>query len=228
MEVDWTSTEKIYRQTFMFSATMPPAVERLARKFLRNPIIVAVGEIGKGAELVQQKVEYVANEAKKKLRFYEIVRDVEPPVLVFLNTKRGCDSLLRAIETESGLDIRATVIHSGRSQEQREEHLEGFKNGRYDMLIATDVLGRGIDIKGVNLVVNYEMPNKIENYTHRIGRTGRAGIQGLAVSLVTPADSEIFYDLKVQLEKAGAKVPPEIANHESVKSRSQGFGIIRD
>ncbi|KAK4528345.1 hypothetical protein GAYE_SCF55G6286 [Galdieria yellowstonensis] len=222
------SSGAVYRQTFMFSATMPPAVERLARKFLRNPIIVAVGDIGKGAELVQQRVEYVPNEAKKKLRFFEIVRNAEPPILVFLNTKKGCDTLVRAIETESGLDIRATVIHSGKSQEWREEHLEGFKQGKYDMLISTDVLGRGIDIKGVNLVINYEMPNKIENYTHRIGRTGRAGKEGLAISLVTPADSEIFYDLKLQLEKVGAKVPPEIANHESVKSKSQGFGIIRD
>ncbi|GJD11398.1 DEAD-box ATP-dependent RNA helicase 21 [Galdieria sulphuraria] len=207
------SSSILYRQTFMFSATMPPAVERLARKFLRNPIIVAVGDIGKGAELVQQRVEYVPNETKKKLRFFEVVGYADPPILVFLNTKR---------------DIRATVIHSGKPQELREEHLEGFKQGKYDILIATDVLGRGIDIKGVNLVINYEMPNKIENYTHRIGRTGRAGREGLAISFVTPADSEIFYDLKLQLEKVGAKVPPEIANHESVKSKSQGFGIIRD
>uniref|UniRef100_A0A7S0BFF3 RNA helicase n=1 Tax=Rhodosorus marinus TaxID=101924 RepID=A0A7S0BFF3_9RHOD len=216
-----TGGSTVYRQTFMFSATMPPAVERLARKFLRRPVIIAVGETGKSADLVEQKVEFLASEQKKKNRLSELIRMLEPPIIVFVNTKKGCDAVSRSIEGDTG--VRTAVIHSGKNQEQREENLSNFKSGKLGVLIATDVLGRGIDIKGVNHVVNFEMPKQIDPYIHRIGRTGRAGRKGTAWTLVTAADSDVFYDLKVKLEAAGAHVPSEIMKSDAVRNSSGGI-----
>jgi ATP-dependent RNA helicase DDX23/PRP28 len=109
------------------------------------------------------------------------------------------------------------AIHGGKSQDQREESLRGFKQGEYDILVATDVAGRGIDVKGIDLVVNYEMPLIIENYTHRIGRTGRAGRQGTAVSFLTAGDTDVMYELKELLMNSGNSVPGELANNQAAK-----------
>jgi ATP-dependent RNA helicase DDX23/PRP28 len=197
------------RQTVMFSATMSPAVERLARDYLVKPTIVTIGEAGKAAEAVDQRVEFLTSEGKKRERLVKLVRELDPPVIVFVNTKKGCEDVARLIE--SGCGLRPSVLHSGKSQDQREQILDGFKAGRVGALVATDLLGRGIDIKGVNHVVNFELPGELSKYTHRIGRTGRAGRKGIAWSLATSADADLFGDLKSYLEQSGSRVPPAIA-----------------
>ncbi len=111
------------------------------------------------------------------------------------------------------------MLHGGKSQDQREAGIKGFREDVFNILIATDVAGRGIDVPDVALVVNYDMPNNVEAYTHRIGRTGRAGKKGIALTLLTPHDSEVFYDLKKLLEDSKAQVPPELARHEAAKQK---------
>jgi ATP-dependent RNA helicase DDX23/PRP28 len=202
---------RLRRQTLMFSATMSPAIERIARDYLLQPIVVTIGQTGKAAEAVEQHVEVLSSEGKKRERLVELVAKLDPPIIVFVNTKKGCEDVARLIESRTG--IRPVVLHSGKSQEQREEHLEGFRSGRFGVVVATDVLGRGIDIKGVNHVINFELPNTIAPYTHRIGRTGRAGRKGNAWSLATSNDSDLFPDLKAHLEQSGAPVPRLIARH---------------
>merc|ERR1712046_299513 len=106
----------------------------------------------------------------------------------------------------------------GKTQDQREISLDGFRAGSFQILVATDVAGRGLDIPDVTHVINYDMPNKIENYCHRIGRTGRAGKDGLATTLLTEENDEVFFDLKNYLESTDAVIPPKLANHSSAKA----------
>lgn len=197
------------RQTFMFSATMTPPVERIAKTYLHDPIIISVGETGKAADNVNQRVEFFPTENRRRHRFVELLETLQPPILVFVNTKGGCEMVSRFVESNSS--VRTVIMHSGKSQDQREKTLEGFKSGRHKVLIATDVVGRGIDIKGVRNVVNFELPRTIEAYTHRVGRTGRAGEKGNAWSLAMEGDVEMFGPLTDLLELSGARVPREIA-----------------
>jgi ATP-dependent RNA helicase DDX23/PRP28 len=152
---------------------------------------------------------------KRKL-LMEILEVEEGPFIVFCNAKKTCDSLAKHLE---GIGIKAIVIHGGKVQETRESNLEAFKAGKYDVLVATDVVGRGIDVKGVKQVVNYDLPKDIEKYTHRIGRTGRANETGVATSFVTAEDTEIMYHLREMLLQASAIVPPEMNNHEAARTK---------
>lgn len=199
------------RQTTMFSATMPPKVERLSKSYLREPVFVSVGSrSGETAASVEQAVEFVA-ESQKRARLAQLVRSAAPPVIVFVNLKKNCDGVARFLGEQGH---RAAVIHGGKAQEARMESLRGFKDGTYGVLVATDVAGRGLDITGVKLVVNYDMPagpEAIERYTHRIGRTGRAGERGRAVSFLTAGDSDIFDALRQLLERSKQRVPRELA-----------------
>eukprot|EP00877_Chromochloris_zofingiensis_P003983 jgi/Chrzof1/13586/Cz08g03090.t1 len=149
----------------------------------------------------------------------------EKRAIVFVNTKRQCDNVYRQLED---LGYRCTVLHGGRTQDQREASIKGFKEDTYNILIATDVAGRGIDVPDVALVINYDMPNTIEAYTHRIGRTGRAGKKGSAITFITGHDSEVFYDLKKLLEDSKSNVPPELARHEAAKMKPGGISQKRD
>lgn len=112
---------------------------------------------------------------------------------------------------------RCTQLHGGKTQDQREASLAGFREDKYNVLVATDVAGRGIDVANVALVVNYDMAHTVEAYTHRIGRTGRAGRKGTAVTFLTGGDTEVYYDLKKLLEESKAVVPPQLAHHEAAK-----------
>lgn len=212
------------RQTFMFSATMSPAVERIAKTYLKDPIIISVGETGKAADNVNQRVEFFSTEKRRRDRFLNLLETLQPPILVFVNTKGGCEMVSRFVESNSS--VRTVIMHSGKSQDQREKTLEGFKTGRYKVLIATDVVGRGIDIKGVRNVLNFELPKTIEAYTHRIGRTGRAGEKGNAWSLATEADTDLFGPLANLLQQSGVHVPKEIAS--GVGRGGKGFRPITD
>ena len=211
-------TSSKYRTTYMFSATMPPSVERLARSYLRNPAVVTIGSAGKTSDLIKQEVLWVSkNERDSK---FELVLSRHPntQAIVFVNAKRSVDAVANLCYR---LGYSCASIHGGKSQDQREESLRGFKAGDYDILVATDVAGRGIDVKGIDLVVNYELPHTIENYTHRIGRTGRAGRKGTAVSFLTGDDRDIMYELKELLIESKNHVPDALANHEAARVKPQ-------
>lgn len=206
--------KRIYRTTYMFSATMPPAVERLARKYLRNPVVVTIGTAGKATDLITQNV-FMVKESEKMFRLQKLLNELEDKTaIVFINTKKTADSLSKALDKAG---YRVTTLHGGKSQEQREISLEGFRTKRYNVLVATDVAGRGIDIPDVAHVINFDMPGNIEMYTHRIGRTGRAGKTGVATTFLTLHDTDVFYDLKQMLIQSNSPVPPELARHEASK-----------
>merc|ERR1719215_1523868 len=212
-ELEAKAGHRQYRITQMFSATMPPAIERMARTFLRCPAIVSVGDPGHAKKDIEQRLEFIS-EAKKKKRLEELLVGAEPPIIVFVNQKKAVDVLAKSLDNSG---YRVCSFHRGWSKEQREWAMNSFKEGRYDILVATDVAGRGLDIEGVMQVINFDMPKTIEDYTHRIGRTGRAGLKGLACSMVTPEDSEIFYDLTQFLKSSNQIVPPELASHPASK-----------
>ncbi|KAI9265283.1 P-loop containing nucleoside triphosphate hydrolase protein [Phascolomyces articulosus] len=216
MELD---SGRKYRQTTMFSATMPPAVERLAKKYLRRPAVVTIGTAGQAVETVEQRVEMINDENKKKNRLLELLESgtYEPPIIIFVNQKKGVDVLAKALNK---LGYHAVTLHGGKSQEQRESALQQLKNGTADVLVATDVAGRGIDVKNVSLVINYDMAKNIEDYTHRIGRTGRAGKSGVAITFLSNNDTEVMYDLRQMLAKSPlSKVPSELAHHEAAQTK---------
>lgn len=153
------NTATKFRQTVMFTATMPPAVERLARTYLRRPAVVYIGSIGKPTERTEQVV-YIMNENEKRKKLVEILSaGVTPPVIIFVNQKKGVDVLAKGLEK---LGFSTCTLHGGKGQEQREFALASLKNGLKDILVATDVAGRGIDIQKVSLVINYDMAKSIE------------------------------------------------------------------
>lgn len=211
------NTKKKYRQTVMFTATMPPAVERLARSYLRRPAIVYIGSIGKPVDRTEQIVYMIGENEKRRKLTETLQRNVEPPIIIFVNQKKGADVLAKGLEK---LGFNACTLHGGKGQEQRDFALASLKNGSKDILVATDVAGRGIDIKDVSVVINYDMAKSIEDYTHRIGRTGRAGKTGKAISFVTKEDSALFYDLKqLLLASSVSTCPPELMNHPEAQHK---------
>jgi ATP-dependent RNA helicase DDX23/PRP28 len=214
--------KRVYRTTYMFSATMPPAVERLARKYLRNPVVVTVGTAGKATDLITQNVVMV-KESEKMSRLQKILRDLGgKKAIVFCNTKKAADMRTKDLEIAG---FRVMTIHGGKLKGKRGTSLDEFRNRRCNVLVATDILARGIDVADVAHVINYDMPNTIEAYTHRIGRTGRAGKEGVATSFLTLQDTDIFFDLKQMLIQSNSPVPPELARHEASKLKA---GSVRD
>ena len=212
-----------YRMTYMFSATMPPSVERLARKYLRNPAVVTIGSAGKSSDLIKQVVRWTTKQQKPRDLELTLSQFPDTQAIVFVNAKRSVDAVCASV---AKLGYSVASLHGGKSQDAREEALRGFKAGECDVLVATDVAGRGIDVKNIDLVVNYELPFSIENYTHRIGRTGRAGRAGTAVAFLTAEDTDIMYDLKALLKSSNNAVPPELERHEAsrVKPMRDGKG----
>ncbi|KZT60424.1 pre-mRNA-splicing ATP-dependent RNA helicase PRP28 [Calocera cornea HHB12733] len=218
-DVDMDSKNSKTRVTTLFSATMPPAVERLARKYLRRPATITIGEAGRAVDTVEQRVEFVHGDEKKKQRMLEILNTggFSAPIIVFVNQKKTADMVARDLQRAGW---SATTLHSGKNQEQREAALAALRSGEADILVATDLAGRGIDVQDVSLVINYQMANTIEAYVHRIGRTGRAGKQGVAITFLTNDDDEVMYDLKQEISKSPvSKVPPELAKHEAAQQK---------
>ncbi|KAF2749980.1 DEAD-domain-containing protein, partial [Sporormia fimetaria CBS 119925] len=209
----------MYRQTMMYTATMPVAVERIARKYLRRPAIVTIGNVGEAVETVEQRVEYVPGEEKRKKRLQEILTSGQfrPPIIVFVNIKRNCDAIARDIKN---FGFSAVTLHGSKTQEQREAALDSVRRGQTDVLVATDLAGRGIDVPDVSLVVNFNMATSIESYTHRIGRTGRAGKSGVAITFWGNEDADVLYDLKMMLSKSEiSKVPEDLKKHEAAQQK---------
>lgn len=208
------------RQTLMFSATFPEEIQRLAGKFLNNYLFVAVGIIGGACSDVEQNLHEVTKFEKRK-KLMELLQSGDPPqgVMVFVETKRCADFLATLL---SETNIPTTSIHGDREQREREEALRDFKRGTMKLLIATSVAARGLDIKNVTHVINYDMPQSIDEYVHRIGRTGRLGNCGRATSFFDPEqDYGIAADLKKILLQA-KQVVPEFLDNVRVSSGDGG------
>ncbi len=170
------------RQTMLFSATMPEEIVAIARSYMKLPIRVEIARPGSTAKDVSQELFIVPQEDKSRL-LEKILQDYRGSVLVFSRTKHNAK---RIAATVRFLGHTAAEIHSNRSLGQRREALEGFKTGRYRVLVATDIAARGIDVSNIELVINYDLPENAEDYVHRIGRTGRAGVSGHAISFARP------------------------------------------
>ena len=170
------------RQTMLFSATMPQAIVSIANQHMKLPVRVEIAPAGTAADRVAQEVFMMHREEKTQMLMTVLV-DYKGSVLVFTRTKFGAKKLTRAIKSAGH---SASEIHSNRSLAQRKEALAGFKSGLHRVLVATDIAARGIDVTGIELVVNYDLPQNAEDYVHRIGRTGRAGREGHAISFATP------------------------------------------
>lgn len=208
-----------YRQTMMYTATMPAAVEKIAKKYLRRPATVTIGNAGEAVDTVEQRVEFVPGEDRRKKRLQEILSSNEfaPPIIVFVNIKRNCDAVAREIKH---MGFSAVTLHGSKTQEQREQALASVRSGATDVLVATDLAGRGIDVPDVSLVVNFNMATSIESYTHRIGRTGRAGKSGVAITFLGNEDADVMYDLRQMLSKSSiSRVPEELRRHEAAQQK---------
>jgi len=202
-----------FRTTLMFSATMPPEVERLSRRYLRRPGIIYIGEVGKAVERIKQEVFWMHSDNEKRNKLENLLKTgPPPPIIIFANQRRTCETLAKFL---AKLGYTCTILQGGKSQDQREFALQEFKEGRSDILVATDIAGRGIDVKGITHVINYDLPKTIDQYTHRIGRTARAGTFGAATSFVTNDDVEIMFYLKKMLQASGSAIPHEMAQHEA-------------
>ena len=181
------------RQTLMFSATMPMGVRALADEFLSNAAYVSVDPISSAADSVTQKVYLVEKEDKKKLLKHIFEQQELKNVLLFTRTKHGADNVVEFLTKEG---YKANAIHGDKSQSARLQILDDFKNKQIDILVATDVASRGIDIQELPFVINYDIPNIPEIYVHRIGRTGRAGAEGLAISFVGRDENGYWKDIE--------------------------------
>ncbi len=191
------------RQTLMFSATMPRAIAEIASRYMKIPLRIEVAPAGTSAKNVEQEMFIVAKDAKTQL-LDKILEDSTGSVLVFSRTKHGAKRITLNIR---GMGHTAAEIHSNRSLGQRKEALEGFKRGKYRVLVATDIASRGIDVTGIALVINYDLPDNSEDYVHRIGRTGRAESFGKAISFASPDERG---DIK-QIERLIKKTIPLMA-----------------
>merc|ERR1712032_514329 len=207
------------RQTMMFSATFPTEIQRLASDFLRDYIFLTVGRVGSASKDVTQKVEYIEENEKldSVMKFLLTVED--GLILIFTETKRNCD-YLEDILCAKGFP--ACSIHGDKSQREREESLRSFKRGITPVMVATDVASRGLDIPNVTQVINYDLPTNIDDYVHRIGRTGRAGNTGNALAFVNEKNSGIIRELRDMLDENDQEVPPWLNQMASYSGRGGG------
>ena len=212
------------RQTLFFTATWPSAVRKLASAFLRRDRLVQVtvgrahDELAANKDIVQHVEIVPTAEARDAALIGHINRlSRGAKVLIFCSTKRSCEGLARAMARQIGCE----AIHGDKEQHERERTLANFRSGASPILVATDVAARGLDIKDIALVVNYDFPSNIEDYVHRIGRTGRAGARGVAVTLMTPSDARHARPLLRILREAQQDVPSEL---EALAETSGGGG----
>ena len=180
------------RQTMLFSATMPKEIMNIASKYMKLPLSVEIAPSGTTVELVTQELFIVKKEAKTQL-LKKLLGQYHGSVLLFSRTKHNAKKIVRSIRD---MGHSASEIHSNRSLAQRRDALEGFKSGKYRVLVATDIASRGIDVTGIELVLNYDLPEDAENYVHRIGRTARAGHKGHAISFATPDQGHDVRDIE--------------------------------
>ena len=208
------------RQTMLFSATIPKEIMEIAAKYMKLPVSVEIAPSGTTAEHVTQELFIVKKEAKSRL-LSKLLNQYKGAVLLFSRTKFNARKITRSIKD---MGYSAAEIHSNRSLNQRREALDGFKSGRYKVLVATDIAARGIDVTGIELVINYDLPEDAENYVHRIGRTARAGKLGHAVSFATPDQSRDVRDIeKIIRSTLPVSKHPEIPHEQFIESRGSSF-----
>ncbi|MBE0590383.1 MAG: DEAD/DEAH box helicase, partial [Hydrogenophaga sp.] len=205
------------RTTLLFSATFSPEIKRLANSYLQDPVTIEVARSNATASTVEQHF-YRVDDDDKRNTLKQILRERGlKQAFVFVNSKLGCARLARSLEREG---LNTTALHGDKSQDERLKALEAFKSGAVDLLVCTDVAARGLDIKDVPAVFNFDIPFNAEDYVHRIGRTGRAGASGLAVSFVSARDARLMGDLEKLL---GKKLELEALELESDKRPAGHF-----
>ena len=185
------------RQTLLYSATMPHTIVNIASSHMKFPIKVEVAPSGTAAEKVEHEIIFLNKESKQK-QLEDVLKEYLGTALVFARTRRGANKICRNLNASG---FRAAEIHSDRSLRQRIEALEGFKRGRYRILVATDIASRGIDVENIEVVINYDLPDDSGDYVHRIGRTGRAGREGKAISFATPDQKRDIRDIEALMRK---------------------------
>ncbi len=195
------------RQTLFFTATWAPEMDQLSKKYLKNPERVTVGTVSKAAHQVTQAVINTTAQKKNDTLLDEL-NARQGTVLVFTRTKSRTDRVAKYLDSYG---VKVNRIHGGRTQGQRTTALSEFKTGRIRVLVATDIAARGIDVTEIGHVINYDLPQVAEDYVHRIGRTGRAGASGHAVSLLTPEDRSQWFEISRLLKKTGSQVPVALA-----------------
>lgn len=207
------------RQTLLFSATFPQKFKDFCTQTLVQPIVVNVGRAGAANLDVIQEVEYVKQEAKL-VYLLECLQKTAPPVVIFCESKADVDNiqeymLLKGVESVS--------IHGGKDQDERNEAIALFKEGKKDVLIATDIAAKGLDFPDIQHVINFDMPREIENYVHRIGRTGRCGKTGVATTFINKSCEETtLLDLKHLLKEARQRIPPVLMIMDDPQERGDG------
>eukprot|EP00002_Diphylleia_rotans_P025912 TRINITY_DN5145_c0_g1_i15.p2 TRINITY_DN5145_c0_g1~~TRINITY_DN5145_c0_g1_i15.p2 ORF type:complete len:477 (+),score=113.17 TRINITY_DN5145_c0_g1_i15:511-1941(+) len=194
------------RQTLLWSATMPKELDRLARSAVLNPIIVRVGQVGHAAPTIHQNVVFVHHYQKKETLLETLRQIPAPPVLIFCNAIHTVDYLVNLLRKEQ---FHVAGLHSNKTQAYRFRLTRAFREGGVDILVATDLASRGLDFTDVSYVVNYDIPDDIDDYVHRIGRTGRAGREGFSTSLLT-LDCKIAKELKKLLQESKQPIPFEL------------------
>lgn len=205
------------RQTMLFSATIPEEVVSIGAVHMKLPVHIEVAPSGTAPERIVQELFIVKKDAKKKL-LSKLLDQYRGPVLLFSRTKRGATKITRMVKD---MGHNAAEIHSNRSLNQRKEALEGFKRGKYRVLVATDIAARGIDVIGIETVINYDLPDDAENYVHRIGRTGRAGHEGRAISFATPEQGKDIRSIEHLIKTALPVLEhPELPIEKFVSART--------
>jgi ATP-dependent RNA helicase DDX41 len=210
------------RQTVLFSATMPKKIQEFAMSALVRPVVVNVGRAGAASLDVIQEVEWVKRDAKLPY-LLECLQKTAPPTLVFCANQAHVDEVQELLLRRG---VRAAAVHGGKSQQDRLVAIEEFRDGRRDVLVATDVASKGLDFPDIQHVINYDMPREIEDYVHRIGRTGRCGKTGVATSFVNRECSESFLlDIKHLLIEAKQKGPPVLLKLHDPTERRAATGV---
>ncbi|MFW5972433.1 MAG: DEAD/DEAH box helicase [Bacteroidota bacterium] len=212
------------RQTMLFSATMPAPIRDLAASILSSPELITVGEQRNPAETVTQHVCNVIKERKLDLLFHVLENEPVTNVIVFSRTKHGADRIVKKLAQRG---FSATVMHSNRTQSQRQRALDGLKQGRFNILVATDVAARGIDINDVSHVINYDTPNQAEDYIHRIGRTGRADATGDAITFVAGDEEAYIRNIERHTGKSLVRKTYEGFEHRHEDRRPSGHGASK-
>ncbi len=189
-------------QTLLFSATMPQSIAALSASILKKPVRVEVNPVSSPVDTVEQCIYFVEKMKKKNLLVQLLGQDIKKSVLVFSRTKHGADNIARSLSKEG---IRTESIHGNKSQGQRQRALNAFKSGKVKVMVATDIAARGIDIDRLEMVINYDLPDTAETYVHRIGRTGRAGNTGTALTFCSPDEKVMVKEIQ---KLTGKKLRP--------------------
>lgn len=213
------------RQTLMFSATFPRDIQMLAKDFLKDYVFLSVGRVGSTSENITQKIEYVEDNDKRSVLLDILASQPKEDLgltLVFVETKRMADMLSDFL---MGNNLPATSIHGDRTQREREMALQTFRTGRTPIMVATAVAARGLDIPNVTHVINYDLPSDIDDYVHRIGRTGRAGNTGVSTAFFNRGNKNIVHDLLELLREANQDIPDwlESVAHEARFGSGGGY-----